>query len=161
MVEQDIFDRLKQDHDKHRNLLDQIEGEAGPSQARQRAFDAFKTEVTAHAATEEETLYATMMRLSDERHDAQHSVAEHKELGELIQAVADAAPNGDAWTEAFGELAKKYRHHIDEEEQEMFPKAKEAIGDDKAAALRDEYNNRKPEEVERALAGVDEGEERE
>ena len=88
MAAQDIFDRLKQDHDKHRRLLDEIEGEAGPSEARQRAFEALKTEVTAHAATEEETLYATMMRLSDERHDAQHSVAEHKEISDLLQVSA-------------------------------------------------------------------------
>ena len=157
----DIFDRLKQDHDKHRALLAEIEGAKGPSEARQQAFDSFKTEVTAHAATEEETLYATMMRLSDERHDAQHSVAEHKEIGDLIQKVAEAAPTSPSWTEAFGELAHKYRHHIDEEEQEMFPKAKDAIGEEKAAALRAEYENRKPAEVERAVVGADEGDERE
>lgn len=161
MAAQDIFERLTQDHDQHRALLAEIEAAKGPSEARQKAFERFKTEVTAHAATEEETLYATMMRLSDERHDAQHSVAEHKEIGDLIQKVVEAAADSPSWTEAFGELAHKYRHHIDEEEQEMFPKAKDAISDEKAAALRAEFENRKPAEVERAVVGADEGEERE
>ncbi len=59
----------------------------------------------------------------------------------------DMASSG--WLTKFKTLAQDYIHHIDEEEEEKFPKAKEAIDEEKAVELRDEFNARKPEEVER------------
>lgn len=157
---QDIFERLKQDHDKHRELIEAIMATEGASEERKTLFEQFKTEVTAHAATEEETLYATMMTISEGRHDAQHSVSEHKELGDKLEELAEMNMASSGWLNSFRTLRHDYLHHIDEEEEEMFPAAEKLIEESKAVELKEEFEERKPEEVERALEGADEGDDR-
>lgn len=159
MASADIFDRLKQDHDKHRRLLARI-FEAG-GEERGRLFESFRVEVTAHAAAEEETLYATMLAREELRHDAVHSVAEHKEIGDLIEELAGIDPESSGWRDRFSKLSERYTHHIDEEEEEMFPTAADGLSEDKVEQLKAQFEKRKPAEIERALEGADEGDERE
>ncbi len=158
---QDIFERLKRDHDKHRQLLAQLFASENQPEERKRLFDEFKVEVTAHAAAEEETLYSTMLAREQLRHDAVHSVAEHKEIGDLLQELAETDVASEQWRADFGKLADRYTHHIDEEETEMFPAAAEGLSDERIAELRARFERRKPAEIERALEGADEGDERE
>ena len=54
MANADIFARLKQDHDAHRQLFQKI-ADAKDDQQLEKLFDQLKVEVTAHAAAEEET----------------------------------------------------------------------------------------------------------
>ena len=160
MSSADIFDRLKQDHDRHRQLLDQIVDPGSGSEQRRSLFEAFKIEVTAHAAAEEESLYATMLAREELRHDAVHSVSEHKEIGDMLEELADLDPGSSDWMTKFETLKHGYTHHIDEEEEEMFPAAADELSDEKVAELRAIFDKRKPREIERAEAGADEGDER-
>ncbi len=160
MATTDIFDRLKQDHDRHRELLAQIVETSGDSPERQSLFEAFKVEVTAHAAAEEETLYATMLAREELRHDAVHSVSEHKEIGDMLEDLADADMGSSGWLTKFKSLKEEYTHHIDEEEKEMFPAAAEGLDEEKTVELRAVFEKRKPREIERAEAGADEGDDR-
>ncbi|MEO5972258.1 MAG: hemerythrin domain-containing protein [Sphingomicrobium sp.] len=152
---QDIFDRLIQDHDKHRGLIERIGETEGDSDDRRTLFEQYKVDANAHAAAEEETLYATIMAMTDMRQDAQHSVKEHADLGMLFVELDEMDMSSSGWLTKFKTLAHDYIHHIDEEEKEKFPKAKKAIGADKAIELRAEFNARKPEEVDRAEAKTD------
>lgn len=161
MPSADIFDRLKQDHDRHRELLDQISGTDNDGEKRQSLFDDLKVEVTAHAAAEEETLYATMLAREELRHDAVHSVSEHKEIGDMLEELAEMDTSSSDWSSKFKTLKEEYTHHIDEEEEEMFPAAAEGLDDDKVVELRALFEKRKPREIERAEVGADEGDDRE
>jgi hemerythrin superfamily protein len=160
MSDANIFDRLKADHDSHRALLARI-GDATASEERKALFDTFRIEVTAHAAAEEETLYATMLADPELRHDAQHSVSEHKEIDDFLEEIEKLDVATKEWDEKFGEMRHRYTHHIDEEEEEMFPAADEAIADDMIEMISERFETRKPAEIDRAEQGADAGDERE
>ena len=159
MADQTIFKRLKKDHETHRTMLDKIEKASGDE--RMELFKKFRIEVTAHAAAEEETLYSTMLSDPELRHDGQHSVAEHHELDELMGDIEKLEPDSDEFKEKFFKLRHDYLHHIDEEEEDMFPEAKKELSDSKAKELGDKFEERKPEELERAEAGTDMDDDRE
>lgn len=150
MADQTIFARLKQDHDKHRTLLDLIDKTHGDSEGRQELFGKFKTEVTAHAAAEEETLYATMLADPDLRHEGQHSVAEHKEIEDFLEELEEMDYASTGWLARFRTMKDRYLHHIDEEEEEMFVKAAKGLSDQTEKALAKKFEQRKPDELERA-----------
>lgn len=156
MAAQDIFERLKQDHDKHRAMIAAIEACDGRGDERKALFEAYKTDATAHAATEELTLYAELMAMVDERIYAQHSAADHHEIGEKFEELAKLDVRSDDWFKKFAELKNTYLDHLREEEETIFGKAREALGEQKSVELRDAFNAQKPEEVERAEAGIDE-----
>lgn len=84
--------------------------------------------------------------------DARHSVSEHKEIDDMIVAIAKAEPGSAEWEKAFTELRTEYDHHITEEEEEMFPAAAEEMSDDKAEELGTVFEERKPDEVQKAEA---------
>jgi len=154
MADATIFDRLKQDHDAHRQLFAKM-ADADREKDEERLgklFEQFKVEVSAHAAAEEETLYATMLARPDLREDAQHSVSEHKEIDDYLEELDDLKFNGEAWRKKFAEMKKRYLHHIDEEEEEMFPDAAKELTAAEEEKLGKLFAKRKPAELERAQA---------
>ena len=150
MADEKIFARLKEDHDRHREMIEQIEDTQGDSEERRKLFCSFKTEVTAHAAAEEETLYATMLADPDLRHEGQHSVAEHKEIEDYLEELEEMDFGSTGWLARFRTMKDRYIHHIDEEEEEMFPKAARELTEEKERELAAVFEKRKPAELERA-----------
>lgn len=148
MSEAAIYEKLKADHDRHRVMLDRLDG--ADKKDRADLLEAFRIEVSAHAAAEEESLYATMLANPELRHDAQHSVSEHKEIEDYFEELGDLDPASQQWLDCYGKLAHRYRHHIDEEEEDMFPAAAEELSDATEKALAEKFDNRKPAELERA-----------
>lgn len=152
MANANIFDRLKEDHDAHRQLFDKMADAKDDHDRLEKLFDQLKVEVTAHAAAEEETLYATMLARPDLREDAQHSVAEHKEIDDYLEDLDELEFNGEDWRQTFDQLKKRYLHHIEEEEEEMFPGAAEELTAEEETRLAEIFAKRKPAELKRAEA---------
>lgn len=152
MADSTIFERLKEDHDAHRQLLAKLADAKDQPDRLEKLFEQFKVEVTAHAAAEEETLYATMLARPDLREDAQHSVAEHKEIDDYLEELGELEFNGVDWNRKFAEMKKRYLHHIEEEEEEMFPDASRELTVEEEAKLAQIFARRKPAELQRAEA---------
>ena len=152
MADSRIFADLKADHDRHRKLLAQIAETQGASDERKALFESFMLEVTAHAAAEEESLYATMLGLPDLRDDARHSVSEHKEIDDFLGELNDMDMSSSGWLVKFKEMRHRYEHHIDEEEEEMFPAASRELSAADEERLGKVFEARKPKELARAEA---------
>ncbi len=150
MSETRIFARLKADHDRHRTLLGRIDATHGDSRERESLFETFRVEVSAHAASEEMSLYATMLANPDLRDDAQHSVAEHKEIEDLLTELYEMDFASTGWLTRFRTMKHRYLHHIDEEEEEMFPAAEEGLSEAKKAELIAIFETEKPKETVKA-----------
>lgn len=148
MADAKIFKDLKKDHDLHRKLLKEID--AADAGERGDLFEQFRVEVTAHAAAEEESLYATMLANPDLRDEARHSVSEHKEIDDFFEEMAELDAATDEWKSKFDEMRHRYEHHIDEEEEEMFPEAAKDLDDAEVARLAKVFEARKPKELELA-----------
>jgi len=152
MADRSIFDGLKQDHDAHRQLFDKMADAKDEPDRLEKLFEQFRVEVTAHAAAEEETLYATMLARPDLREDAQHSVSEHKEIDDYLEELEELSFNGEEWNRVFAQLKKRYLHHIEEEEEEMFPDAAKELTAEEEQKLAARFAQRKPAELQRAEA---------
>lgn len=145
-----IFERLKADHDRHRDLLDRIEATKGDSPERAELFEAFRVEVTAHAAAEEMSLYATMLGRPDLRDEAQHSVSEHKEVEDMLTELYEMDFGSTGWLARFRTMKDRYLHHIDEEEEEMFPEAEKGLSEERKKELIAIFEKEKPKEKAKA-----------
>jgi hypothetical protein len=148
----DIFSILKSDHDLHREMLEKIAETVGETPERHDLFEAFRVEVTAHAAAEEQSLYATMLGDAELQEDGRHSVAEHKEIDDLLGELQDTDMATGAWLTKFKEMRHRYEHHIEEEEKEMFPAAEKEFSKKLAQELGAKFDRRKPAELEVAQA---------
>jgi hypothetical protein len=139
----DIFARLKEDHERHRNLLSRLAATHGDSEERQALFEEFTLEVKGHAAAEEQALYSTMMRKPKATDEVRHSVSEHHEIEQLLNDMAATDMSSSAWLAKFKQLDHDYRHHIDEEEDEHFPDFAKQLTDEDRAHMRSVFERRK------------------
>ncbi|MEW4448188.1 hemerythrin domain-containing protein [Qipengyuania sp. JC766] len=142
----DIFERLKQDHDDHRALLDKLAETHGESEERKDLLEQFTREVKSHAAAEEQALYSTMLRKPPTTDETRHSVAEHHELNEALNDLAATDMSSSAWMQKFKQLDHDYRHHINEEEEDHFPDFAEHLNKDDVEHMREVFDRRKKEE---------------
>ena len=148
MAEARIFEDLKADHDRHREMLTKLSNTPAESDKRASLFEELRLELQAHAAAEEESLYATMLGVPELRDDARHSVSEHKEVDDYLGELLKLDIKSDEWTETFEKMQHRYLHHIGEEEEEMFPEASKSFNDIQEARLANIFEDRKPKELE-------------
>lgn len=141
-----IYETLKADHDKHRDLLKKLAETSGDSETRRKLWKTFFYDVGGHAAAEEETFYGPMIETQDGQPKARHSVAEHLELDELMQKLNETDMSSPGWMASFKTLHHDYEHHIEEEEEEIFPCAKEAVGTDEDGKMAAAFLTRKKQE---------------
>jgi len=142
-----INETLKKDHDSHRDLLAQLAETEGDSSKRRKLWKEFYYDVGGHAAAEEETFYAPLMKGEEGQPKGRHSVAEHKELDDIIQELDEMDMSSPGWLTRFKTLRHDYEHHIDEEETEIFPVAKDVIGPDKDGSIGEAFLERKQREM--------------
>lgn len=161
MAEAKIYRDLKADHDKQRKMLKELGELSGDTKKRQALFEEFRLELQSHAAAEEESLYAEMLGKPELRDDARHSVSEHKEVDDLLGEMMELDFGGDEWEEKFHHMRHRYLHHIEEEEEEMFPAAAKELDAETEKELAETYEERKPEELELAKENPPGSDERE
>lgn len=141
-----IYDAIKQDHEEHRALLRTIGDTEGASDKRKKAWDTFYHEVKSHAAAEEETFYSKLISQTWGQDAARHSVHEHQELDDLMEQLNGMDMSSPGWIQKFRTLEHDYLHHIDEEEDEVFARAREEISENEVEGYGDRFLERKAEE---------------
>lgn len=142
----DIYERLIQDHEKQRRLCAELMKTSGDSAERRKLFAELCEEVESHAAAEEQSFYAALIEKADGQDKARHSVAEHKEASDLIEELQAMDMGTGAWIQKFEKLKEDLVHHVDEEEEEVFPLAKKLIDAQRAENLADKFEARKAAE---------------
>lgn len=141
-----IYDAIKSDHDEHRRLLNTLEDTTGNSETRQSAWDTFYHDVKSHAAAEEETFYSKLISKTWGQDAARHSVHEHQQLDDLMEELNEMDMSSPGWLTKFKTLKHDYEHHMEEEEEEVFTRAKEVISEDEIEGYGARFEARKQEE---------------
>lgn len=136
-----IFEELRADHDKQRKLIEQVLETHGASDERDRLFLNLKKELADHALAEERHFYVPLMQFDTTQEKARHSVAEHHELDELVDAVSSSDQDSPGWLAHAKNLAHKLLHHLEEEEKEVFTVAGKVLADDQKTSLGTDYRS--------------------
>lgn len=139
----DIYDCIKIDHALHRNLLKKLAGTKGDSRQRQKWWDQFYYDVKAHAAAEEETFYSKLLEAPKGQDDARHSVAEHKEMDDILEDLNQMEFSSPGWLTRFKTLKEHYEHHMDEEEKEIFFTARKIFSQSDVSRFAERFEVRK------------------
>ncbi len=140
----DAIDLLKADHKAVDDLFKEFESARDDNNApmRRALVAQICDALTVHAQIEEEIFYPALRRASKEAADLLNEAAvEHQSLKDIIARLRKAPtsdPLYDAGVQVLGEYVK---HHVREEESEIFPKARSADLD--LAALGERLQARK------------------
>ncbi|EGF92631.1 hemerythrin HHE cation binding domain protein [Asticcacaulis biprosthecium C19] len=133
----DIYNYLKKDHQKVADLMQQVIDTKDLGE-RQALFETIRQELTLHADAEEKTFYdaiekATRSQAVGEK--IEHAHHEHDEIREYLHKLSTTPIEEELWIETFGEFKHSVAHHVEEEEREIFEKAKKYLSSHEATKL--------------------------
>jgi hemerythrin superfamily protein len=132
----DAITLLDQDHQRVEQLFTQFES-AQPQQKEQLAHTICQ-ELTVHAQLEEEIFYPAFLKATGDQEMVDEAADEHQEVKELIAELE----GGGSPDELVPQLQENVLHHVQEEREEMFQKARGAQGLD-LQALGQQLEQRK------------------
>lgn len=150
---------LAEDHRKVTKMFDQFEKmkEDEDDEAKQTLVEQACAELTVHAQIEEEIFYPALRETLDDTDLLDEAEVEHACAKQLITELNAMQPGDDLYDAKFTVLGEYMKHHIQEEEKEIFPKVKKAKMD--LDSLGDELRQRKMElREELGMAGEEEEE---
>ncbi|HVF62490.1 MAG TPA: hemerythrin domain-containing protein [Casimicrobiaceae bacterium] len=119
---------LTADHARVKKLFAQyekIKNTAGEDEKETLAIEICD-ELTVHASAEEEIFYPAVREAIDETDLVDEADVEHASAKDLIAQIRESGPDEEHYDAKVKVLAEYINHHVQEEEGEMFPKAKKA-----------------------------------
>ena len=122
------IDLLERDHERMKALMTRATAANG-EERREELLSELRTQLVAHERMEEEVFYPPL-RDEKKTHDIvlegyeEHHVADLI-LDELLETPADT----DVWQAKMKVLKESIEHHIKEEEEEMFKKARKVLSE--------------------------------
>jgi hemerythrin superfamily protein len=139
----DVIDELTRDHREVASLLDRIGTTTEPTDKRDLADTAI-TELVRHAVAEEMYVYPAMREhLPDGEEVVKHDIEEHKDLERTMKELEDVDAGDPRFEQLVGELRSKLQHHVEDEENEQFPKLRARVPHETLVELREKVDTAK------------------
>ena len=120
---------LKTDHQEIRSLFRQFEAAGeNATAAKGKLVDKIIQALTVHTYLENEVMYPAVRELVPElEDDILESYEEHHVADVLCMELMALAPDAERFDAKTTVLIENVTHHIEEEEQDWFPKVREAL----------------------------------
>jgi hemerythrin superfamily protein len=133
----DILKLLLDDHKPLKRLIKVMKGE-GEIEKKREAFEEFAPTLLAHAKPEEQSLYEHMKGNEELRTEGFEGDVEHHLADQLVEQIK-LTDDEDVWEARVKVLAELVEHHIEEEEEEMFPDFRKETEAEERVELGEKY----------------------
>jgi hemerythrin superfamily protein len=135
---------LKKDHAKVKGLLSELESttERGV-QTRQRLFAEIKAELTVHETIEEEIFYPELKAHPKAKDIVLEAYEEHNVVDTLMGELSSLSVEDETWGAKAKVMQENIEHHIEEEEGDMFKKARQVFDEAELEELGDRMARRR------------------
>ena len=119
---------LRADHKKVSELFEQYE-KARSAEKKGTIVAQICTELGVHAQIEEEIFYPAVKLALKDKELVPEALVEHGSLKSLIAQVEGVEPDGEMFDAKIKVMSEFVKHHVKEEQEEMFPKAQKTALD--------------------------------
>jgi hemerythrin-like domain-containing protein len=130
----ELFEMLRQDHQKVRQMFDQFETMKEEPEKNRKAleklFAELQREITTHMEGEEKHFYPAL-RDSEETHDTVLESFEEHHVVKILLREMGRAQVSDKWIAKMTVMKENVTHHLQEEEEELFEQAQQLLDPEK------------------------------
>ena len=137
--QRDVIEVLEHDHREVEEMFKELESLRGASSdedkaRRKKLTEQVTIELVRHSVAEEVLVYPKVAdKVSSE--EVEHARKEHAEAEETLARMEKLDADDPAFDEELGELMREIRHHIEDEEGEMFAHMRQVIDADELRKL--------------------------
>src|SRR5205823_10916831 len=139
----DAISLLKQDHQHVRQLLKRLESDGS-----EELLSEVENELKVHTQIEEEIFYPAFKDAVESQKDEHlyyEALEEHHVVDLVLPEIKESAEGSEEFDAKAKVLKDLVEHHAEEEETQMFPKARKAMGMDELRELGMRLQERKQE----------------
>jgi iron-sulfur cluster repair protein YtfE (RIC family) len=138
----DIFEILHAEHENLAHLFSRLESLSPDAvDVRGRTFSQLKHALSLHSRAEEQVFYPA---LDQHAHSGVLEAAEeHHVLDLLLDELSAMDNSSEHWLAKLKVLRENMAHHVEEEEGELFAKARDLMSAEDAALLGERFNEAK------------------
>ncbi|MEK6322277.1 MAG: hemerythrin domain-containing protein [Acidobacteriota bacterium] len=130
------YDLLKEDHKKVADIFQKLEPTTERAiKTREELFSKLNSELEVHAAVEEQIFYPVLKEAAETRDITFEAFEEHRVVKELLKELGSTPKDTEEWTAKLTVLQENVGHHVEEEEGEMFKKARKVLTNEEAEEL--------------------------
>lgn len=129
-----IYDILKAEHRQVSDLIQQAMRDGS-----KETFYKVKAKTDPHLQGEEKLFYPLLKEKEDLGELVNHAYEEHNEIKSISSELENMDPGSSNWTSKIKELDQTVSHHVDEEENKVFPAAQKVLSEDKAQQIAQRY----------------------
>jgi hemerythrin-like domain-containing protein len=149
----DAIQLLTKDHREVEEMFAQYEGLGEETANERRTLAERITEaLRTHTRIEETSFYpAVRESVADAGDLVEEALEEHAELKDALSELAGMSPGDEGFNDKMHAIMEDVRHHVEEEEGELFPKTREGL----AAERLEEIGTEMEQEKENASRGVE------
>jgi hemerythrin-like domain-containing protein len=125
----DALTLLIEDHDNVRAMFrkyERLSEDNAKAEERGALAALICAELTIHSQIEEEIFYPAIRRALEDKDLIDEALVEHSSAKELIAQLADMDPKEKLFDAKVKVLGEQIDHHVDEEQNEMFPQVKKS-----------------------------------
>ena len=142
----DALTLLRRDHDKLKGLLRELEPTTDRAlKTRTELFEQIKSELTVHEIVEEEIFYPTLKQHPKAREIVLEGYEEHGVVDTLLGELERLPVDDETWGPKAKVMIENIEHHIEDEEGEMFVKARQVFDREELEQLGEAMARRKTE----------------
>ena len=137
--QRDVIEVLEHDHREVEEMFTELESLRGASneeerERRKELAEQVTIELVRHSVAEEVLVYPKVeSEVSEE--EAEHARDEHAEAEETLQRLEKLDANDPAFDDELATLMEEIRHHIEDEEGQMFAHMRQVIDEDELRTL--------------------------
>jgi len=148
------FELLKQDHKKVSGIFEKLEPttERGVK-TREELFAQLKQELDIHARIEETIFYPAIKEAKETKDITLEAYEEHNVVKQLLAELDELSKDDETWGAKLKVLKENVEHHVEEEEGEMFPSAREVLSPEQIEELGARMEAAKQEQQKASAAG--------
>ena len=138
------FQLLKEDHQKVSGIFQQLEPTTERAEkTRTELFAQLKQELDVHAQIEEAIFYPAIKQAAETREIVLEGYEEHAVVKTLLGELDGMDVTSEQWTAKLKVLMENVEHHVEEEEGEMFQKARQVLDEDQINKLGERMEQEK------------------
>lgn len=124
---QDAIALLTADHREVSDMFEQFENLSDRAKAtKAKLTEKICNALIAHTTIEEEIFYPAVREAVKDEDMVDEAVVEHAAAKDLIQQLQEMDPDDDLYDAKVKVLGEQIEHHVKEEEEEMFEKARKS-----------------------------------
>ncbi|MGE5656109.1 MAG: hemerythrin domain-containing protein [Actinomycetota bacterium] len=138
----DIFELIKKDHRQVESLFAEIESSKDAKKIA-ALFERLYKELNLHSEVEELTFYPSMREYEETEELLEEAEEEHVEVKTMLEEMKPFSPTSSEFKTRLASLKSAVQHHVQEEENEVFPQVQQCMSKEELSALATEFQQTK------------------